>query len=103
MTERLAVCSRLLFMSAAGRPAGRYLGFLRFEWFPFKLSEELNFHVMGAEPNVIVIFVLFWGFFFFLFLSRILAPLLWPAHNVICFLCSRAGCPAPRHRARHNT
>lgn len=30
---------------------GQYLGFLWFEWFPSKLSEELNFHVMGRPER----------------------------------------------------
>lgn len=60
MTERLAVCS-LCF--SCQPPAGRYLAFLWFEWFPFKLSEELNFRVMGRAKRHCDLFCLF---FFFL-------------------------------------
>lgn len=66
---------------------GQYLGFLWFEWFPSKLSEELNFHVMGRPERLCV---------------RCCAVPLLAVYSVICFLSSRAWCPVPQHR-RHNT
>lgn len=71
MTECLVVCS-LCF--SCRPPAGRYLAFLWFEWFPFKLSEELNFRIMGRAKRHWDLFCLF---FFFSALLLFTAAL-WP-------------------------
>lgn len=94
--DRTSGCLQPLLFMVPCRPAGRYLGFLWLEWFPFKLSEELDFHIMGCAKRHCVFFVVF------CFMLPRSGPLL-AVYNVICFLCSRARCPVLRHHARHNT